>query len=459
MQQKIIRVALYCRVSTEDQVVHGASLPAQEESLVSFARANHMRVVNIYRDEGHSARKPALKRPVMLELLEDVKAGKIDRILFIKLDRWFRNVREYHKVQAILDEHNVTWQATMEDYNTATADGRLKVNIMISVAENESDRTSERIKFVFDAKRRRKELCFGGHTMPFGYMAQRIDGVRRLVKDPETEQMVSEFWDHVRKYDSVRLAGLYVNEKFGIDRTYKSWRDTSNKEFYTGTYRGVEGFCPAYVDRSDWERINESHVQIKKTQSPTRVYLFTGLIRCPFCGKSLKSNYKTYPADRTKEYRSYRCNNGNLKQCDYRSAVSERKLEKYLLDNVQEQLADYIAEVESSGKQKQKKAAVMDTVKLNEQMRRLNKIYMSGNITDEEYAEQTTALKKKIDAAKQAEKDERPPDLDILKQFASFDFENVYATLEPEDKRRLWRSIISEIHVDGPNPTKIIFRA
>ena len=86
----------------------------------------------------------------MQELLADVQAGKIDRILSIKLDRWFRNVREYHKIQEILEANNVTWQATMEDYNTATADGRLKVNIMLSVAENESDRTSERIKFVFD---------------------------------------------------------------------------------------------------------------------------------------------------------------------------------------------------------------------------------------------------------------------------------------------------------------------
>lgn len=117
-------------------------------------------IVGIYRDEGNSARKPALKRPVMLELLDDVKAGKIDRILFIKLDRWFRNVREYHRIQEILEQHHVAWQATMEDYNTATADGRLKVNIMLSVAENEADRTSERIKFIFNSKLQKKEVFF-----------------------------------------------------------------------------------------------------------------------------------------------------------------------------------------------------------------------------------------------------------------------------------------------------------
>ena len=86
-----------------------------------------------------------MKRPVMLQLLEDVKAGKIDRILFTKLDRWVRNVREYHNVQDILEAHNVTWQATLEDYDTMSANGRLRVNIMLSVNESESDWDSERI--------------------------------------------------------------------------------------------------------------------------------------------------------------------------------------------------------------------------------------------------------------------------------------------------------------------------
>ena len=73
----------------------------------------------------------------------------IDLIIFTKLDRSFRSVRDNHAVQAILDKNNVVWRAILEDYQTETADGRLKVNIMLSVAENEADRTSERIKFVF----------------------------------------------------------------------------------------------------------------------------------------------------------------------------------------------------------------------------------------------------------------------------------------------------------------------
>lgn len=279
----VLRVALYIRVSTEEQAKYGISLIAQEDCLLRYAREKGFKIVDIYRDEGYSARKPVSKRPVMLRLLEDVKAGKIDRILFTKFDRWSRNVREYHNVQAILDSHNVTWQAILENYDTLTADGRLRVNIMLSVNESEADRDSERIKFVFEGKRLRKEWCFPGgkSRWPRGYMPQVIDGIKRCVKDPEWEPIMQDFWDYVVKYNSVRKAGMYCCEKYGITRSYRSWMCTAKSELYTGTFHGVEDYCPAYVSRSDWERIILGHEVIKKTQRPDRIYLFTGLIRCP----------------------------------------------------------------------------------------------------------------------------------------------------------------------------------
>lgn len=148
-----MRAALYIRVSTEEQARHGLSLAEQKESLERYAEAHEMEVVGIYEDAGISARKPYKKRPALLRLLEDCKSGKIDTILFIKLDRWFRNVAGYYDVQTQLDKYGVTWQATKEDYETRTASGRLKVNIMLSVAQDEADRTSERIKFINEGKK------------------------------------------------------------------------------------------------------------------------------------------------------------------------------------------------------------------------------------------------------------------------------------------------------------------
>lgn len=456
----ILRVALYPRVSTEEQFMKGYSLQTQEEVLTQYAIDHGYKIVNIYRDEGHSARKPALKRKVMQELLEDVKAGKIDRILFIKLDRWFRNVREYHKIQEILEAHNVTWQATMEDYNTATADGRLKVNIMLSVAENESDRTSERIKFVNEGKRRRKIWCFPGGPShwPYGYMPQEIDGVKRCVKDPEKEPIVQDFWDYIVKYNSVRKAGMYCCEKYGITRNYRSWMITAQNELYTGTFHGVEDYCPPYISRADWERIILGHEIVKKTQKPDRVYLFTGLIRCPVCGNTLKATFKTYPNDRSKEYNGYRCNNARLRQCGFCHQLSEKKIEKYLLENVRNELRQYIIDTEIKQKEKQRKPKVHDLIALSEQLRRLNVIYIAGNIGDDEYAKETARIKSEIEKAKQVEAEDKPVNLDRLKVICETDFLSAYDTLDKENQRRFWRSLIEQIYVEGTAVTGVKFR-
>ena len=454
----VLRVALYPRVSTEEQVIKGYSLEAQEEALITYAKEKNYKVIGIYRDEGFSARKPAMKRKVMQELLADVKAGKIDRILFIKLDRWFRNVREYHKVQSILDEHNVTWEATMEDYNTSTADGRLKVNIMLSVAENESDRTSERIKFVFEAKRRRKEYCFTGKTKPFGYTAEVIEGVKRCVKDPQTEHIVNDFWDYVLKYNSIRKAGMYCNEKYGITRNYRTWMQMSNNELYTGTYRGVEEYCPAYISRKDWEYVTQSHVMIKKTQKPDRIYLFTGLLRCPDCGNTLKGTFKTYPSDRSKEYLSYRCNNGRLKMCPYRGTLSEKKLEKYLLENTRQELQQFVLSVDVQEQKKKAQPRLHNIIALSEQLRRLNVIYIAGNISDEEYSSESKRLRSEIETARNAEAEAAPINIEHLKSFLLTDFEGIYESLSKEDKRRMWRSVIEAIQIEHNSVKSIKFR-
>lgn len=454
---KILRVALYIRVSTEEQAMHGISLAAQEDSLRRYAAERGYKIVDIYRDEGNSARKPVMKRPVMLRLLEDVKAGKIDRILFTKLDRWFRNVREYHNVQDILESHHVTWQAILENYDTLTSDGRLRVNIMLSVNESEADRDSERIKFVFQGKRLRKEWCFtGGPThWPYGYMPQEIDGVKRCVKNPETAPIVQDFWDYIVKYNSVRKAGMYCCEKYGITRNYRTWMVTARNELYTGTFHGVEDYCPAYISRTDWERIILGHEIIKKTQSPDRVYLFTGLIRCPDCGNTMKATFKTYPNDRSKEYNGYRCNNAKLRTCTFRHQLSERKIEKYLLEHIRAMLEQHIIETEIQKKEKSRKPKVRDIVVLNEQLRRLNVIYMAGNISDEEYGIETKRIRSEIEKAKQEDRDDTPLNTDGLKQFLESDALAIYDTLSKEDQRRIWRTIIKEIHVEGTTVTGI----
>ena len=183
-----MRIALYARVSTEEQAIHGLSIEAQSEALEEWAKQEHANVVGTYIDAGISARKPASKRPSMQRLLADIERGKIDMVVFTKLDRWFRNIAEYYKVQEILERHGVNWRTIHEDYDTSTASGRFKVNIMLAVAQDEADRTSERIKAVFDSKRKRGEVVSG--SVPPGV---KIENKKHVV-DPDVAPMVQDIF-------------------------------------------------------------------------------------------------------------------------------------------------------------------------------------------------------------------------------------------------------------------------
>lgn len=233
-KNKILRAGLFERVSTEEQSRFGYSIATQVEALEEHAAKNRMKMVDHYCDAGVSGGIAYKKRPEMMRLLQDVADGKIDIILFTRLDRWFRNIKEYFKVQEILEEHNVEWKAIWEDYDTRTANGRMAITIFLAIAQNEREKTSERIQVVFENKRKNKESFFGKSSTPFGYMEQKDeDGITRLVKDPELEPALQMFWDIAVKYENVNKAAKMVNLEYGIKKNKNKWMELSKKEIYT----------------------------------------------------------------------------------------------------------------------------------------------------------------------------------------------------------------------------------
>lgn len=452
----VTRVALYIRVSTEEQALHGYSLNAQEEALRQYATDHQYKVAGIYRDEGISGRKPYTKRPMMLKLLADAEQGLFDLILFTKLDRWFRSVKEYHKVQAVLDNAHIAWQAILEDYSTATADGRLKVNIMLSVAENEADRTSERIKFVLQSKRQKGEITWGGPP-PLGYQYIRdADGKRRLVKDPATAPIVEYFFDCFRQNHNTRKSEIEANAAFGLTIADSTWRKIIKRPVYKGEVNGIQGLAEPFITPDEWETFNSRPYMVRQTK---QIYLFSGLLRCPVCGKSLKAHST---GEKYRSYHSYKCYYKDLHRCLYPFVFSERKIEKYLVENLTAELDRYASELKAS-RAKQRKKPNPDTSieKLSARLKRLNNIYLSGNISDEDYAVQSAAIKKAIQQAEDASRaDDKIIDITKIQKAIGSDFTHTYWELEPEARRNFWHEIISQI-VLSPTERKIeriIFR-
>ena len=452
MSEKIKRCAIYIRVSTSEQMMHGKSLEAQREYLERYAKEHNMIVVGIYADEGKTARKELKKRKAIHALLEDVKAGKIDMILFWRLDRWFRNLSDFYKVQDILDEYDVHWLSASEPgINMETRDGRLQLNVVLSIGQNEVDTTSERIKFVNEASIRQGKLIFGESNMGFGYKSGIVDGVKRMIKDPETEEATEAFFKYLLSHQNKSETVRYMQKHYYPDFSYSMLRTMVSSEFYKGTYRGIP-YCPAYITEQEWLQLQElSRKNIKQTPSG-RIYLFSGLIRCPVCGQKLAGTGCSSIINRkTKEKRTYcyyRCNRAILDQlCTSRHRVSQNLIEKYLLENLSEEYKKYQIRYTKICEQKKKIKDTRTPEKLNKELDRLNLLFQKDRITWEYYSTEYDRIEKELKELS-AIQPEAEKDFTYLEELLRSDFKKIYEQLTPENRRTFWRSTIEEIHLN-----------
>lgn len=441
MRKQKIRVAKYKRVSHDEQKLKKNSIIAQDELLDKYI-ADHpdMVLVGDFSDEAVSGTK--LKRTELQSLLEMVESREVDVILVTKLDRWFRNVAFYYKVQEILERNGVAWQAILEEYNTLTADGKLKVNIMLSVAQNETDRTSERIVVVFDSKVKHKQAISG--SQPLGFTTADGNGVRIVVKDPNEEPIVNDLIDRVKITHSLRGSLLYINDKYERNISYNSVHRLMKNTMLYGEYKGVADYCPAYITKTEFEELQKIISRNIKVRDTNRIYMFSGMLLCPICGRRLagtyaptkKSNGKVY------QYLKYRCpSSRQTKSCDYKKAVSENVIERKVLDQVLPQLESLMIEADI---QSDHHPPRVNKKAIKAEMSRLNKMYEKGRIDEDEYDRKYEALEKKL-----AIQEEPQKDYTELKELLNADFKTLYKTFDNREKQMFWRSIIDTIELKG----------
>jgi hypothetical protein len=139
-------------------------------------------------------------------------------------------------------------------------------------------------------------------------------------------------------------------------------------------------------------------------------------------------------------------------------SVYESKTERWLLENIEQLMKNEIARVEIERKKPKKKRNTNIIPGLKEKLRRLDVTYMAGNKTDEEYLQEQKDIKEAIRKA-EAENPEDPgsKDLTIIKKTLENKFLSLYHELDREDKRRFWRTLLKEIHVEGTNVVSVEF--
>lgn len=460
-ERKVLRCAIYIRVSTAEQRIEGWSLQAQEAGLRALAEAKGWKVVGLYADEGKTARKRLKDRKAIHRLMDDVKAGLVDIILFKELDRWFRSISDFYKIQDILDAHGVEWFSQQQPgLEMRTKEGRLQVNVLLSVGQNETDAGSDRIKYTKKFLVSQKRWPAGARTLPKCYTT---DENQRVVIDPAHEPYTRMLIEELHRTSSFQTSMRRCNEAFPESAMFYNniVRMIRNTMLY-GEYEGIPDFVEKpFMTKEDWELIQAKTTRSVRYQ-PHQFYIFSGMIKCAECGCAMNgtASYKNTKKHGKRVYKYHTCPYGKIQgRCSNKIAIREQQLEEQLMEYVKASVAETIAKVEQlEHEQKKKPKKKNNRAAIEKQLEKLEEVYIDSlTMTREKYEEKKAAILAKLVEEEPVEQLPKLADLEKVRVLFEGNVEETYQALTLEERREFWRNILTEVQVYGKEIKGVTF--
>jgi len=333
-----MKVAIYTRVSTEDQAREGTSLEVQQESLLDFAHKSNHEVYKIYCDEGISGY--VLERPQLQRLLNDAKNKKFDMVLVHKIDRFSRNLKNLLNLVDELEKCDVKVKSTTEFYDTSNSAGKMMFQQLGSFAEFERNKIKERV-FPGMVKGVQNGNWQGSKFAPLGYSYDKGKKVLEIV--PREETLVKFIYELYLSGLSTGQITQHLHEKGYESRTGKVFytkyiRDILRNNIYTGKivwnkYHYTEhntkrvkndqskwvtgiGKHEAIISQKDFDAVQrklENNRRGGVTRAISQCYILTGIIYCSNCkrryyGINQSFGHEIIDGEKVKKKRRYyRC--------------------------------------------------------------------------------------------------------------------------------------------------------
>jgi site-specific DNA recombinase len=414
------KVAIYCRVSSLHQAIEGYSIEQQQDSLTKYCEAMGWNIYNIYTDAGFSGGK--LERPAMDKLIREAKAGKFDTVAVYKLDRLSRSVQDtLHLIRDVFKEHDIDFVCLQENIDTKSAMGNLFLTLLSAIAEFEREQISERMAMGRHGRAKSGKSMMWARTA-YGY---RYDRESQTVSVVQSEAMIirriyREYLEGksvARIKDDLNKEGHVTKEK---PWAYRRITYILRARVYTGVneYKGeiYDGRHEAIIDTETFElaqiEFAKRQQQTKETKNNPRPfqakYMLSGMARCGYCGAPLKLRLGAVRKDGTRAM-VYDCHNrwnrsvthltvyNENKQCTESGRYQKADLEAYVLGKLKElQLnPDKIREKLSLDEKPtvNTEDILKQIAKINQQIDKLNDLYLNDLITVEKLKERADGLK------------------------------------------------------------------
>ncbi len=266
-------------------------MPEQKERLEAYCKLNDFEIIDYYEDAGISAKKGNY-RPEWERLKEDIVNKRINTMIALKQDRITRSIYDWENILSFLEENEAYLDFVYDDINTTTSNGRMISRIMMSVSQNEIERTSERTKVGLAGAIKQGHIP---HQAPLGY--KHVD--KSLIPDESTKDIVIRIFDLYHNGLSYqKIANLFKEEKV---LGKENWRDNTilhiiENEIYKGDFvHGKRTKNPTYyenvvepiISKDLWEECQQQKRNNSRAYSRTLTYIFLQKCLCPKCGKIL----------------------------------------------------------------------------------------------------------------------------------------------------------------------------
>lgn len=347
-------MAIYCRVSTEDQA-EARTIENQVEFAQKYCDMHNLKIYKFYLDDGVSGGMPVGERPAGHQLLADGRTRCFARVYVYRLDRLARTTLDLLRTHEQLQALGIALKSMTENFDTSTPSGKFFMTTLGGIAEIERATIAERMRL--GKIRALKEGRWPGGPPPYGYRLEH----KRLAVDPRQAEVVKlifqlytdEGMDTVAVADYLTAAGIPVGgtalQKESAARWYSSkvWNILTNSAykgvFLYGKQKAVQDQyhlpCPAIVAADQWEqaqaKLKQNYFNAKRNSHYH--YLLRGVIKCGLCGRS-------YCGDGSRSqgrYHYYRCTGsssfrGKLVQKCRAKYVRADKLEQIVLGDMVE---------------------------------------------------------------------------------------------------------------------------
>lgn len=432
-------VAAYIRCSTTEQKIRGLSLDAQKMKLQEYADKNGHIISDFYIDAGVSGRKLIKNRPELQRMINDKE--KYDHIIFIKLDRFFRSVAEYHECMKMLK--GITWSATEEDYDLTTANGRLLVNMKLTIAELEADQTGERIKLVNEYKIKEGRPLT---KMPFYFKTVPADKGKKI--ELNNHEMLMDIINHFRTFRSLRKTANYLSTKYDVSYSPQYIKRFMKDTRLYGEYKGNPNYFPPHMSKQEWDELQKI-IPNQLKMNTYRTYIFKGLLKCNCCGWKMSGQpLNGHKKSVAKGYMCPRARDNIV--CENKHSFSEGMIERNLLDRIEHMVDDSKRNPKVTPQKE-----VIDTKPVEDELKRLNYAWQKGRISVEDYDRKYITLTQQLEKMNNAIAETDEEKIKRVQAIVDSGWRDIYYALDDEHKQAFWHSFIDHIVLDFHNETKI----